>query len=90
MLGHNSGGSIRRFRHQTACRAHRSAASSGMLMTEPAGFAHGGDIPRSHLGARRRSADAEIRAHLIIQPSNCEMTDSNQSPEIRERFTARR
>ena len=45
-----SGGSTRRLRHRTGCSRDRSAASSGVPMTEPAGFALGGDVQQSHLG----------------------------------------
>ena len=76
-----SGGSTRRFRHHTGCRRDRSAASSGVPMTEPTGFAHGGDVPRSYLGAGGRSADVEGRSHLIFQPNIGGMTQINQSPE---------
>ena len=37
-------------------------------MAEPSGSTHGGDVRRSHLGARGRRADAESRSHRIIQP----------------------
>ena len=47
---------------------NRSSASTSVSMAEPAGGAHGGDVPRSHLGARGRSADAESRRDLIFQP----------------------
>ena len=56
-------------------------------MTEPTGFAHGGDVPRSYLGARGRSADVEGRSHLIFQPSNGDMTLTIPPPEKSGRFT---
>ena len=72
--------SARQFRHQTGCRRDRSAASSGVPMTEPTGFAHGGDVPQSHLSARGRSADVEGRSHLTIQPKNGDGTQTIQAP----------
>lgn len=60
----------RRFRQQIGCWRIQSSASSGAPMAEAARFGQRGDGGRSHVGVRGRSADAETRAHRIIQPNN--------------------
>ena len=72
----------RKFRQQIGCRRNQSSASSGAPMAEAARFGQRGDDGRSHVGALGRSADAETRAHRIIQPNNGS-PQQKQSAQIR-------
>ena len=79
----------RKFRHQTECGKNRISAHSGAAMAKAAGPSHATSDGGSNFVAPERSVDGEGRVHLVVQPSNGDVSHAEPVPQDPGLFTTR-